>query len=160
MSRRPDPSALGPLPAGARSLGVAIGGPAPSGKSKYRAKPTEYRGERYASKAEAAYAAELDLEVAAGGVAWWIRQVRFPLGDDALRVDFLVCRVEGAPGRHRREMVAVEIKGYATRDYARKAKLWRKYGPIPLWVVRKGGIEVVERAGGGLGIGMAGEGPG
>lgn len=47
--------------------------------NKYGAQRTERGGIVYASKLEAACAAQLDLEVKAGLIDFYLRQVRFPL---------------------------------------------------------------------------------
>lgn len=65
-------------------------------RSKYGAVKTVYRSiqgfERtYDSKREAAFAAELDLRIKAGDVAWWLPQVPIPLpGGVTYRADFMV----------------------------------------------------------------------
>jgi hypothetical protein len=127
----------------AAALGVA---PAPRA-NKFNAVRTPYKGRTYDSKREAAYARQLDLEVEAREVLWWIPQVTVPLGeDDSLRVDFLVARWErftAYPGVGAVAVHAVDVKGVTTRDFARRAKLWRKYGPFPLHVVRKGDTEII-----------------
>ena len=47
---------------------------------KYNAKPTVYNGVRYASKAEAARAMELDALAKSGKIDFWIGQPIFRLG--------------------------------------------------------------------------------
>jgi hypothetical protein len=109
--------------------------------SKYRVAPSEervYRGVLYASKAEAKRAAELDVLVRVGEVAWWIGQPLFRLGvpENTYRPDFEVVPVNGA--------VRVEdVKGWETTAFRRIRKLWEAYGPCELWVIHRDGLEVV-----------------
>ena len=114
------------------------------GYSKYRSSKTKSTGRTYDSKAEAGRAAELDRLVRTGSVRYWQPQVTFPLGDDSLRVDFLVWRLDGT-------VEAEDVKGYATADFARKKRLWALYAPCPLRVLKRTGakwaIEVVEARG-------------
>ena len=108
-----------------------------------------YNGVVYDSKAEMLRARELDVMKAGGGpgaVLHWWRQVTHRLGaDDSLRVDF---QVQDPFGRTWCE----EIKGHETSDWRRKKRLWLKYGPMPLHVLkrRRGGWdrEIVPAAGG------------
>ncbi len=98
--------------------------------AKYRSKRTFYNGIWYDSKDEAEYAEKLEDRVKRNFLSWWLRQVKVPLGpDDSLRVDFLVPSVC--------DVYAVEVKGFETKDFKRKKKLWKKYGPFPLCVVFK-----------------------
>jgi hypothetical protein len=110
--------------------------------TKYRAVPTVYAGVRYASKAEAAYAATLDLCVKAGETRWWIGQPTFRLGvpENVYRPDFLVCEADGS-------VHAVDVKGVRTAKFARDVKLWAAYGPVPLWIVNRKGVDIIEAAG-------------
>lgn len=101
-------------------------------RSKYRAVRTAYNGRTYDSKAEAARAQELDMMRDTGAILYWQPQVTFVLGDDTLRVDFLVWHEDG-------KVEAEDVKGYETRGFKRKAKLWQKYAPCPLRVLRRRG---------------------
>lgn len=110
--------------------------------NKYGVSPKElrtYNGVVYHSKAEMRDATWLDVLRAAGMVRWWLRQVRVPLGDDALVIDFLVCDNNGT-------VYAYERKGYETSVWKRKKKLWRKYGPFDLRVVYRTVTEVIQGA--------------
>ena len=111
---------------------------------KYHAKATTYNGVRYDSKAEAEYAAMLDLLLAAKEIRSYERQVKVPLGDDdSLRVDFVVTEWH--------DVYAVDVKGVETADFKRKAKLWKKYGTMDLLVMkRKGGKWLPTRVPGGM----------
>ena len=103
-------------------------------RNKYNAKPTVYRGWRFDSKAEADYAVQLDHLKDGGVVAWWLRQVPIDLTeDDRYKCDFLVCYSDG-------DLVAVDVKGMETESFRRTRRLWVKYGPMPLQIVKKARI--------------------
>lgn len=116
---------------------------------KYHAVPTEYKNRRYDSKAEARRAEHLDLLVGVGHVAWWIPQVTIRLGDISYRVDFVVAvdpMETGAPP----EFVVVhaeDVKGFETPRFKMCKKLWPKYGPFDLHVIRGGEVEIVDGRG-------------
>lgn len=111
------------------------------------AKRTEYGGVLYDSKAEAHYAANLDIEVAAGTVSLWLRQVTVPLGPDfRTRVDFMVIMpiwMAHFPNENQR-VKFVEVKGVETREFRKARKLWSKYVPFPLHVIKRGEVEIIE----------------
>lgn len=112
--------------------------PVPPRRSKYRAVPTEYQGVRYASKAEAKRAVELDLLVRAGEVLWWIGQPTYRLGcaENVYRPDFLVVTPRG---------VHVEdVKGKETAKFRRDRRLWKSYGPCDLHIIKGKKREVIE----------------
>jgi hypothetical protein len=101
-------------------------------RNKYNANPTVYRGWRFDSKAEAEYAKVLDALKGNLHVLWWLRQVPIDLNeDDRYKVDFLVCYHDGT-------LEAVEVKGMETDRFRRVRRLWLKYGPFPLKIVKKG----------------------
>jgi hypothetical protein len=110
-------------------------------RNKYRAKPTIYNGVRYASKAEANRAEQLDQLRAAGEVHWWVGQVRFRLGipENVYVVDFLVVDASG--------VFCEDVKGVSTAKFKRDVRLWKRYGPCPLHVIRGRSVEVVEGGG-------------
>lgn len=113
-------------------------------RSKYRAKPTVYNGVRYASKAESVRAAELDLQIIAGLIAWWIGQPLFRLGvpENTYRPDFLVIGGD----THDREVWVEDVKGVETAAFRRNKKLWKSYGPCALRIIRRGVlVETIER---------------
>lgn len=128
--------------------------------TKYRATRTEYDGVTYDSKAEAKRAQELDRLQAAGEIDWYIRQPRFTLGvpENVYRADFLVVKefhsqivtYEGDPPRQTfslaiSQTVYVEdVKGYETPKFKRDKKLWKRYGPCPLHIIKPKGTEIVE----------------
>ena len=91
-------------------------------KNKYNAKSTEYGGEVYHSKAEAGYAADLDLRKHAKNpaekVARWERQVKIPLKAYGVTIrnyyiDFVVYYENGVKEY-------VEIKGLSLGDFQAK----------------------------------------
>lgn len=109
-------------------------------RQKYNAKPTEYKGRKYDSKAEAEHAKKLD-ELQEGGIVYlWLRQIPFDLGEDTrYRADFLVIETTG-------EFYAVDVKGMETSSWKRTKRLWKKYGVMPLKVIKKGRLsETIER---------------
>ena len=108
-------------------------------RNKYNAKPTQYRGWRFDSKAEAEYAELLDTRQQTGQVLFWLRQVPFDLtDDDRYKADFLVLESDGT-------MYAVDVKGMQTPRFKKIVKLWEKYGIMPLKIVNKNtGTEIIE----------------
>jgi hypothetical protein len=96
-----------------------------------------YGGRTFHSKAEAAYAAELDLRKRVGEITDWWPQVRFPIliGDIKICdvvVDFKI--LEKGLVRH------VEIKGHETEAYRLKKKLMAAcYPTVHIEVVYVGG---------------------
>jgi len=98
--------------------------------NKYHATPTEYGGVRYASKAEASRAMELDLLLAGGAIRGIVRQPTFRLGADfRYRADFLVIDQDGS--EH-----AEDVKGVQTQRFRMCCRLWKKYGIMPLVILR------------------------
>lgn len=111
-------------------------------RNKYGARPTFVNGERFASKAEAAYAQTLDLMKRAGEIASWARGMRTIVldGPPGRRVtytpDFLVVKLDGT-------RYAVDVKGAVPRDFRIRALLWNRTQPhCPLVVVDVNGNEV------------------
>lgn len=109
--------------------------------SKYRAKPTPYKGITYASRAEAKRAMELDLMKQSGEISWWLRQVPVDIGepgvDKPYRVDFLVCM--GG------DVWAEDVKGVETASFRRHVRQWRLRGPFELHVIKKKKIDVIPK---------------
>lgn len=108
-------------------------------RSKYNNIRIEYKGEMFDSKAEATRAWELDMLMQAGKIAAWQRQVTFKLGcpENRYRIDFLVWDADGRTW-------AEDVKGVDTPAFLKNVRLWRKYGPCTLRVVRRGGaVEVI-----------------
>jgi len=125
----------------------------PKGRYGGVAQRTEYGGRVYDSRAEAEYAAQLDMMKAASEIAWWLPQVPIPLGPDfKTRVDFLVAKLTtvicfGGLASHWALVIeAHEVKGKETREFAKVRKLWTKYGEFPLHVIKKGNVEIIEGA--------------
>lgn len=100
-------------------------------KFKFRNTPTELRGRRYDSKAEARYAAALHARKAAGEVIGWLEQTTLHLpGGIRYVLDFLVFEADG-------NVRAIEVKGMETQAYKLKAKLVAEAYPwLPIEVVR------------------------
>jgi hypothetical protein len=114
------------------------------------AQRTEYNGRKYDSKAEAEYAAQLDAMKAAGEIAWWLPQVSVPLGPDfKTRVDFQVAYIFTSMSIPGPLLIveAHEVKGKETREFAKVRKLWPKYAPFPMHVIKKGNVEIIEGKG-------------
>lgn len=87
-------------------------------KSKYRACPTLIDGQRFASKAEAAYYQELKALQASGAVAWFVRQVPFDLeGGVKYRADFLIVwndMLLNGGQFTKAKVTVVDVKGFMT----------------------------------------------
>ena len=113
----------------------------PPRKHKFNAMPTIYRGWRFDSKAEAQYAMVLDQLKSSGDIILWLRQTPFDLGEDTrYRADFVVVEKDG-------ETYAVDVKGVETPGFKKIKKLWKKYGELPLRIVKSGRLaEIVERS--------------
>lgn len=107
-------------------------------RSKYRAVRTVYNGRSYASKAEARRAHELDLLLKAGVILEWVPQPRFHLGcpENTYVADFDVVAADG--GRW-----VEDVKGCETAKFRHDKKLWRKYGPCPLHVIKGKHREII-----------------
>ena len=104
-------------------------------RHKYNVAPKEQRtfnGIVYHSKAESVYAEQLDLLKRAGDIIDWERQVTFQLGPDIKTVvDFVVTEW--------RDKYVVEIKGMELPAFKRVKKLWPKYGPLDMHVMKRVG---------------------
>lgn len=126
-------------------------------RNKYHAKPTMLGGERYDSRAEAHYAALLEIMKTAGGIVDWKRGERMALIDGptamervTYRPDFMVTihaqprecmdTRQGHEGCWKIE--AHDVKGVLHRETRIKALLWRqRYPHIPLRFVDAKGRE-------------------
>jgi len=109
-------------------------------RNKFNAKPTVYNGVRYASKAEAARAQELDLKLFACKIVDWIGQptVRLGVPENVYRPDFLVIPATGLPWYE-------DVKGRETAKFRRDKKLWAAYGRLELRIITGGRVvEIVE----------------
>ena len=104
-------------------------------RNKYRAVRTQYNGRWFASKAEARYAAQLDMQRKAVDPRERVTDVkyqpRFPLPAGITYVaDFLVAYADG-----RTEVV--DVKGFETKEFKLKKKLFEQtYPELKLMVVR------------------------
>ena len=102
---------------------------------KYRAKRTEYNGEWYHSRAEARFAALLDMRVRVKDIRSWRRQAIVPLIVNGqvitkMIVDFVVTHND-----YSEEWI--ELKGCETRDWIIKRNLFRALWPdVKYTVVR------------------------
>lgn len=96
--------------------------------------PTEFNGMRFDSKAEAEYAALLELQVKGGHLRWWLRQIPVWLGtpQNRYRVDFLVCDPAGG-------LVFIDVKGMVKPADRKMLELWSVYGPEKLIFVKRRG---------------------
>jgi hypothetical protein len=92
-----------------------------------------YGGVLYASKAEARYAAHLDLMLAAKEIKGWERQVKWPLVVNGVRIcgfvpDFKVHKKGGG-------YKLVEVKGFVTAVWKLKRRLFEALHPDVEYVV-------------------------
>lgn len=97
---------------------------------KYKAQPVTYAGERYDSKAEAAYAKWLDTVERAEQTVVLMRHPRFKLGctENVYEADFLVIMDK--------VLHVIDVKGSETPKFKRDKKLWARYGKLPLRVAK------------------------
>jgi hypothetical protein len=107
---------------------------------KYKSKPVEYNGRRYASKLEAKRAYQLDMLVKAGEIKSWSPQVRVPLhvpGGGIVGyyvVDFLVTCNDGSCRYE-------EVKGYETALWKWKFRHFKQeYPDRSIVILKKGDI--------------------
>lgn len=116
-------------------------------RPKYRNKRTEYNGVNYASKAEAARAEWLNSNNSvASGTEMWIPQPKFRLGcpENVYVADFFVVTYDMDNGL---DYHVEDVKGPETPKFKRDKKLWAKYGPCELHIVKRKGkrwdVEIV-----------------
>lgn len=99
-------------------------------RHKFGAVRTEQNGRTYASKAEARYAANLDMRQRAGEVVFWLPQVPIPLpGKTKYVVDFLVFEADGT-------VRFVDVKGVETPMFVLKKKQVEALFPIEIEVTK------------------------
>lgn len=92
-----------------------------------------YNGVAYDSLAEMLRATELDLLLRTGNIRAWAPQRWIPLGPDfGTRVDFVVRDNNGS-------MYAEEVKGYEPREFKVVRRLWPKYAPFPMKILKRKG---------------------
>lgn len=95
-------------------------------RHKFNARRTEFDGQRYDSKKEAAYAAQLKLRQRAGDVVFWLRQVPFHLpGGVVYRVDFQEFQSDGT-------IRFVDVKGHRTKEFIRNKKQVEDLYPVTI----------------------------
>jgi hypothetical protein len=99
-------------------------------RGNFKAKPTAYNGRTYDSKAEARYAAQLDLRKRAGEVVMWLPQVPIPLvGGTRYVVDFVVFLADET-------VHFIDVKGVETPEFRLKKRQVEALYPIEVEVVR------------------------
>jgi hypothetical protein len=97
--------------------------------AKFRNKPTEHNGRRFASKKEAAFAATLDARVKLGEVSFYLPQVPIPLpGAGKYVVDFVVFQRDGL-------VRFVDVKGVETPMFKLKRKQIEAVYPFEIEVI-------------------------
>ena len=106
-------------------------------RAKYNAKRTEYRGVMYDSKAEADFAAELDLRKRAGYICDWARQVPFYLFAHGQLIGKII--LDFAALEHSGSYEYFEVKGVETALYRWKLKHLKVQHPgLKLTVIKRG----------------------
>lgn len=100
-------------------------------RHKYGAKATVYKGRRYASKLEAAYAGKLDLAKRAGELLFYLHQVPFDLpGGIVYRCDFMEFWKDGT-------VVVTDCKGVETAEFKVKRAVLEETYPLTLNIVKR-----------------------
>jgi len=107
----------------------------PRARNKYNATKTEYKGRTFDSKAEAAYAADLDVKLAAGEIEEWVPQPKVWLAGAWYTPDFLVVDDYGAH--------YVDVKGFETAKFRMIRQQWAEAGRLPLLIVKGNLVERV-----------------
>lgn len=105
--------------------------------SKYGARKKEYNGIVYASAFEARYAADLDWRKRAGDIKDWRGQVTFHLKVN----EILICKyiIDFVIIHNNDSKEYIETKGFETRDWKIKRKLFQALFPDKKYkVVKKG----------------------
>ncbi len=101
-----------------------------SPRHKFNAIRTEYNGFNYSSKAEARYAAELDLRIKAKDVVFYLKQTPFHLpGGIKYVCDFQVFLSDGT-------VEFVDVKGMSTLTFKAKKKMVEAIYPVTIQVVK------------------------
>lgn len=99
---------------------------------------TEYRGVMYASKAEAKYAAQLDVLLKAKKIRGWGRQHSVPLVVNGHKICTMIVDFWINHGSIPIEFV--EIKGFETAVYKLKKKLFEALTGGKLTVIKSGDV--------------------
>ena len=104
-----------------------------SSYSKYRAKRTIVDGISFASKAEAKQYCDLNVLYRGGHIRGFVMQPRFRLGcaENVYVADFLVIQNDST-------CYVIDVKGMETQKFKRDVKLWKRYGPCELRIVKNG----------------------
>lgn len=103
-------------------------------RTKYGAVRTTYGGVRYHSKAEALRAERLDHDRSVGLIRFWVGQPTFRLGcpENVYRSDFLVVGLA--------DVWVEDVKGKETPKFLHDKRLWSRYGPCELRILRNGKV--------------------
>lgn len=100
-------------------------------RHKFRAKPVRYDGQHFASKLEWGYFAKLQLEVKAGHVVFFLRQVPFHLPGGAKYVcDYQVFYADGS-------VKFIDVKGVETSEFITKKKIVEAIYPVNIEIVKR-----------------------
>lgn len=100
-------------------------------RHKFKAKPTNYQGQHFASRLELAYYNKLELEMRAGAVIFFLRQVPFHLpGGVKYVVDYQVFYSDGT-------VRFVDVKGVETNEFVAKKKMVEALYPVQIDVVKR-----------------------
>ncbi len=105
-----------------------VGGATPSREHKYHALPGKYNGEFFHSKKEAHFARDLDLQIKAGVVSFYLRQVPFHLEGAKYLVDFLIFYAD-------RSVRFVDTKGVDTPLSKTKRRMVEVRYPIKIEII-------------------------
>ena len=90
-----------------------------------------WKGITYHSKSEMIRAKDLDILIRCGEIKSYESQVKFALGKDFNYVaDFVVTMPGGA--KH-----VEEIKGFETSLFKITRRLWKKYGPMKMLILKR-----------------------
>ncbi len=133
------------------SLSAYLRGRAFGKKNKYQNTPEYHDGVRYASQIEARRAKELDLLLVAGDIFDWIAQPTRRLGvaENVYKPDFLVIGkaavgwTDGDGEVFMPDAWYEDVKGRETAKFKRDVKLWRRFGRLPLRILKVKGTALV-----------------
>ena len=100
-------------------------------RHKFRAKSVTDDGQHFPSQLEHAYYRKLKLDVAAGNVLFFLRQVPFHMAGGVKYVcDFVEFRTDGT-------VRFIDVKGVETAEFIMKKKMVEATFPIEIEVVKK-----------------------
>lgn len=103
--------------------------PAYKPRHKYHAKPSEWRGRKYASKLEMRYAKYLAAQQELGVVCFYLEQVPIRIPGGKLVIDFVEFLANG-------EVVFTEVKGHETEQWILKQKAVEVLYPLKINVIK------------------------